>query len=162
MRARHVLGLARRVDAVTKLGRSASPRWSCVRALPHVAGRGCPGLAVARPPWPHRMELLLSPAPPRAAMKPLPAPSPRRRIRALLPCLALPLPTLPRHRAALLTLPLPSRARGLSRLRSHHRLDLMALRPRRACPHLPPYTPTWSSHMSRSECAGIVASPANR
>ena len=41
MHARHVVGLARRVDAVSKLRRSTSPRWSSVRALLRVAGRGC-------------------------------------------------------------------------------------------------------------------------
>ena len=41
MRARHVLGLAHRVDTVTKLGRSASPRWSRVHALLRVVGHGC-------------------------------------------------------------------------------------------------------------------------
>jgi len=157
IRARLGLGLIGRVGAVTTLGCSASPRWSRVRAWPGVAASG---LAVARLPL----------APPRGAVaaaacpvtKPLPTPSPHRRVRTLLPYLALLLPMPPQRRAVLLPLALPPRACGLSRLRSCCRLALMALRLRRPCPHLPPRARTWSGRVSRSECADMVAGPTDR
>ena len=50
MRARHVLGLARWVDTVTKFGHSASPRWSRVHAAHAWPTVAASSLAMARPP----------------------------------------------------------------------------------------------------------------
>ena len=97
----------------------------------HHAGRACTrccawpamaasALVMARPP----LELPCGAAA-AANTKPVPVPSPRRCVRALLPGLVL-------------LLALPSRACGLSRLRSCRRLALMALRPRRLRRHLLP------------------------
>ena len=162
MRARHVLELARRVDAVTKLGSSASPRWSRVHAAHAWPTVAASSLAMARPPL----------APPRgAAAAACPTPchdeaiasaitSSSRLRTATLPCVAATNATAMPCCAT--TARSATVGSGLSWLRSRCRLALMVLWPHRPRPHLPPHVRTWSGHVSRSDCVGTVTSTADR